>query len=355
MEDKFILNEDENSELNQAFNRVKDLREKILGKQEDPAVEDAKPSPAEKSSEPAADSVKSAPPEPDEKPAPIAAADISALEKQLSELKKELSRRSGEYGSQLEKLRKELQASTDRNDSLSRELEGMKTKMESAENPEAEDPPEVKRARIIAGMPKELRANLQEEFIDAAAQIAENVYNQKKSKLVPAAPAPAPADDPVLRRELEAMKAAAATSSFIDVVDHMAPGFKEANGNVSLNIPANVEWSNFLDSSKDQFETWRTFCTRIGSPEAAAFAYNAYSSRVPEVPQPSSRLPSVEAQVSPKKAQAAKPADGAAAKVYSRSDYEKFKLQVASGEIPPEKAQVIFDEYKMAFLSGRIK
>lgn len=299
--------------------------------------------------------------------APVSETEMPTLSKQIDELKKELSRRSGEYGSELDKLRKTLQVASDNNAMLVKQMELLKPKKKDSrrEDDDEEDDWETRKLKIAKKIPADKREAYDEDSIDVMARVGESaakqVLKQKAPKYI---------DERVeelmekkygqhlreisdLKEKLSKVENSASTIEFADVVDSMAPGFKKVNGTAT--IPPDKGWVEFLDSPKDEFMTWREWCDTVKGPKVAAFAFNQYQKTLKPSSSPAD---AVAGQVSPPKSQASSSniSDGQK-KVLSVADYQKFQEDFYSGKYleEPQKAVQIMELFTAAAREGRLK
>lgn len=297
---------------------------------------------------------------------PVQKSEDNDLAKQIEDLKKELARRSGEYGSELDRLRKTLQVTAENNAMLTKEFEQSDKKKKKKDKDRTKDPWEIRRERIASKLSDEQKKNYDSESLDVMARVSESaakeVLKNQASKYI---------DDRVseivknkygkhveeiknLQRKLDQVEASASTIEFSDVVESLAPGFKKANG-TSL-IPPEKEWLEFLDSPKDEFMTWRQWCDTVKGPKPAAYAFQQYQAR--SNPQSSQQPDMVKGQISPAKSQASSPTPSDGQKrTLSLADYQRFQADFYSGKYvnDPQKAVRIMETFTAAAREGRLK
>lgn len=276
--------------------------------------------------------------------------DTAALRSEVLELKRELSRKGGEYGSELDRLRKSLQLLSEQNDVL---IKGFKQPTVEKQEPDKAEDWEVTRSKYLSGISKEAREAFTPEAIDFQIRLMENVAKQQINNVPRAVETRAEDPDiPVLKETIKNMSESNRYIQLTDAIEATAPGFKKANGNKFTNQPADPKWLEFLKGKKDEFETWRDYTERIGTPEVIAHAFNKFKSSSSTAPN---TAPNVESQVVPARIKASSSTSDSVQKNYSMADYRAFMEDVKNGKYKASDALDKFEKYKKAALSGRLK
>ena len=185
--------------------------------------------------------------------APASAESVDDLKAKLTEQQRRLDKLSGEYGGNLDALRRQIAQTTEAMELLKAENERLK---EVATQPPPATPngKPISRelAALLEGMPADFRDSYGEVFEGVAIMLANfrKLYGGK--------------DVEPLREEVRKVRAQSEGQQFLAMVERQSPGFIEDNGDVEARIPGKQDWIDHLNSEMPNgVETYREY---IGDP-----------------------------------------------------------------------------------------
>ena len=291
---------------------------------------------------------------------PPASEEADELRKQLAEEKArtaELTRRvnaeDGKRGRELQTLRETVSKQQEALTKAIEQLETLQKKTEDAGKPQiSADLKDI--ADLLEGVPQEDLEAYDQRALRTLARIAQNAAAKRSVS--------EKNDIEELRKAQNDTSAQTQQEAFLNATEILAPGFKAANGNPALGIPADEKWAAFLQTKANpeiSDETWFDVAQRIGTPQVAANAFKRYQAEknkpaeTPRTP-PKSDRPSVAGQVAPSRSSAAAVTPPQPkGEVLKRSDYEALQKEMIAGIFKPD-SQDRFRKYQLAEFEGRL-
>lgn len=287
--------------------------------------------------------------------------EVEKMRDEMARIKQELSRKSGEYGSELDRLQKSLKVTADQNEMLQQTLKEQKKK-----NKPSKEDWNVRMARYMEDIPAEERENYEQGDFKVFAKLGDQVAKDRMKKDFAKhmkeffeenpdyAPKKGDSFDPAIAEKIERMERVTSQNEFSNRVEALAPGFIRANGNDLTGVSPDNDWAQFLDTRKDDLETWRDYCSRHVRPEAAAMAFNAFRNTKPQ------NESSIAGQVVPAKSNASAQVNEGPKRVYSMSEYRQFLADYNRGDFNDSeesrlKAVARMENYRQAAMEGRLQ
>lgn len=263
------------------------------------------------------------------------------VQHQIEAMKADFQRQYGKIGAELQKWRDRVGQLMDENAALAEKVNG---KPDEPAKDGATDQASESVDRYLSDSEKgEIGADLIQSMAKVAKAVAENIARQF-------------ADLPEQVREVRVRNAA---QTFVDAVDALAPGFRDANGNPDLEIPAkDADWIAHLQSANPV--TGMPIAEEIGRLQgsdrvrAAAAAFRAYqSSKKPA----SATRPALADQAVPARRNAAsgQPSAPRGPKQYTMAEWEAGLSEAKRLGVNTPEGGRLHRELAQAAREGRVK